>query len=146
MGVCTKKYNGIEDSIMTECRIYPWVDLTKERPNKVLDIRDAAWDTGATQTLISGSVIRHLNLKPIGRCQVDGFDGSKLANEYLIHVGLPTGDAVLNIKALECDGAAYDVVIGMDIISKGDFCFTNKDNKSVFSFRLPSKEHIELKD
>ncbi len=145
MGVFSKKFESLEDAIMTECCIYPGVDLSKEKPSKVINIKDAAWDTGATQTLISGAVIRYLNLTPIGKCRVDGFDGSKMVNEYLIHIGLPTGDAVLNIRALECDGAAYDVVIGMDIINKGDFCFTNKDGKSVFSFRIPSTEHIELK-
>lgn len=38
----------------------------------------------------------------------------------------------------------YDMLIGMDIILLGDFCLTNKDGKSVFSFRIPSKEHIKL--
>ena len=39
----------------------------------------------------------------------------------------------------------YEVVIGMDIISRGDFVFTNHEGHSTFSFRIPSEEEIVLK-
>ena len=39
----------------------------------------------------------------------------------------------------------YDTIIGMDIIGMGDFCFTNADDRSLFSFRFPAKEHLYLK-
>ncbi len=38
-----------------------------------------------------------------------------------------------------------DVLIGMDIISNGDFAVSNYDGKTYFSFRLPSQEHVEYK-
>ncbi len=38
--------------------------------------------------------------------------------------GIVTGDA--------------EVLIGMDIIGAGDFAVTNKDEKTTFSFRIPS--------
>lgn len=37
-----------------------------------------------------------------------------------------------------------DVLIGMDIISNGDFAVTNKDNKTVFTFRIPSIVYIDF--
>lgn len=36
-----------------------------------------------------------------------------------------------------------EMLIGMDIISHGDFAFTNQDGKSCFSFRIPSKTKID---
>ena len=37
-----------------------------------------------------------------------------------------------------------DVLIGMDIIGRGDFAVTNKNDKTVFSFRIPSLECIDF--
>ncbi len=36
------------------------------------------------------------------------------------------------------------MLIGMDIISRGDFAVTNKDGKTTFSFRLPSVAKIDF--
>ena len=38
-----------------------------------------------------------------------------------------------------------DVLIGMDIISKGDFAVSNYNGKTQFSFRLPSQEDVDYK-
>jgi hypothetical protein len=37
-----------------------------------------------------------------------------------------------------------DVLVGMDVIGIGDFAVTNKDGKTVFSFRLPSVECLDF--
>jgi len=37
-----------------------------------------------------------------------------------------------------------DVLIGMDIISLGDFAVTNFQEKTVFTFRIPSVERIDF--
>lgn len=47
--------------------------------------------------------------------------------------------------ALEDENDDYEVVIGMDIISRGDYVFTNHEGHSTFSFRIPSEEEIALK-
>ena len=36
------------------------------------------------------------------------------------------------------------MLIGMDVINAGDFAITNKDGKTVFSFRIPSMERIDF--
>lgn len=33
--------------------------------------------------------------------------------------------------------------LGMDVITQGDFSITNKDNKTMFSFRYPSILHVD---
>ena len=37
-----------------------------------------------------------------------------------------------------------EVLIGMDIIGQGDFAISNKNRKTVFSFRMPSQERIDF--
>jgi hypothetical protein len=37
-----------------------------------------------------------------------------------------------------------DVVIGMDIVTRGDFAVTNRDGRTTFSFRIPSQSHIDF--
>jgi hypothetical protein len=39
----------------------------------------------------------------------------------------------------------FDIVIGMDILTKGDIAITNHDNRTVFSFRVPPDiTHIDF--
>ena len=38
----------------------------------------------------------------------------------------------------------FDVLIGMDIITKGDFAITNPDGTTKFSFRIPSQADIDF--
>ena len=49
---------------------------------------------------------------------------------------------VTNVMALEFDNDEYDVIIGMDVICKGDFAITNLNGKTTFSFRIPSEKEI----
>ena len=80
------------------------------------------WDTGASVSLISARVAKVLGLESIGKSGVSGYnEGVDVKDTFLIHVGLPTGDIVTNIMAMEFDSDEYDVVIGMDVICKGDF-------------------------
>lgn len=118
----------------------------RRKITKTFKTDKAVWDTGATETMITTNIVKELYLKPLGQIQVYSFYGVETTNVYLVHIGLPTGDAVVDIEAMECQSEAYDVIIGMDVISQGDFAFTNANDESVFSFRLPANEHIELQD
>jgi len=106
---------------------------------------DAIWDTGATNTVITGKVVQECGLRPIGMTKVHHGGGEDEANTYLVNIGLPNRVMVCNIKATELKlvGRA-DVLIGMDIIGQGDFAVTNKDHETVFSFRIPSVECIDF--
>lgn len=56
---------------------------------------------------------------------------------YLIHVAPPTGDVVTYIEAMEHDFEDYDAIIGMDVITYGDFQVASLEGKTTFTFRLP---------
>lgn len=146
MAVYTQRNSDIIEAIVSECRICSAVNFKHgEIPSKVYTSKKALWDTGATNTLISSKVVRELELKPYGKSGFSSANGVVDTNLYEIHLGIPSAGVVCNVLALEKDDEDYEVVIGMDVISQGDFAFSNHDGHSTFSFRLPSQEEIILK-
>lgn len=143
MGCFTQRHIDYIDGVVTESYVYASAnDLGTGRVRRVKVLR-SLWDTGASSTLISTRVARALELKAIGKSGVSGFNiGIDIKDTYYVHIGLPTGDVVTDVEAMEFDGEEYDVVIGMDIICKGDFALSNTEGKKTFSFRIPSEEEI----
>lgn len=104
----------------------------------------AIWDTGATASVISQKVVDDCCLKPIGMTIVHGVHGPDQAEQYLVSIGLPNGVRFTNVTATKGKLGDAHVLIGMDIIRVGDFVITNKDGKTVMSFRTPSQECIDF--
>src|SRR5438067_154488 len=105
----------------------------------------AIWDTGATSSVITERVIAECNLKPIGMTRAHGADGEYNTEVYLISVVLLNGVAfhILRVtKGKLPDGS--DVLVGMDVISRGDLAVTNLHGKTCFSFRCPSQEVLDF--
>lgn len=143
MGTITRRFQEKVDCIVTECYVYAPVDLASCNNIKRVKVQRSLWDTGASVTLISARVAKVLGLSSIGKSGVSGYnDGVDVKDTYCVHVGLATGDIVTNIMAMEFESDEYDVVIGMDIICKGDFAVTNQNERTTFSFRIPSEEEI----
>lgn len=104
----------------------------------------AIWDTGATNSCITRSVVDQLQLKPISKARVSGVHGEEIKNVYMVSIGLPNGVGFPNVTVTECILKDADVLIGMDIIADGDFAVTNKGGVTKFSYRHPSIEHIDF--
>ena len=105
----------------------------------------AIWDTGATGTVITKKVVDECSLSPIGVKEVHTAAGASRANTFLVNVWLPNRLIVSNVEAtLGKLAGDIEVLIGMNIIGRGDFAVTNKDGKTVFSFRFPSCECIDF--
>ena len=102
----------------------------------------ALWDTGATSTCISEAVVQNLGLKVTGMMDIRTPSGTKTVNTFSVNIGLPNHLNVADVRVCETDigNQGIEALIGMDIISLGDFCVSNYDGKTVFSFRFPSKE------
>lgn len=67
-----------------------------------------------------------------------------LANVYLVAIFLPNKVAFTSVRVTEAPlPTGTDVLIGMDMISQGDFAVTNFGGKTVFSFRIPSMQTID---
>jgi|SRR5665213_662896 len=104
---------------------------------------NALWDTGATGCVISEKVINACGLQPTGFENVHGVHGVESTETFFVNIGLPNGLAFSNRRVFKgkCGGA--DVIIGMDIITMGDFSITNVGGQTVFSFRIPSQGTID---
>lgn len=105
----------------------------------------AQWDTGATCTCISQAVIDRLDLKPISQTFVRTPSGDRVLDVYLVDIKLPNNLLVENVTAIgsEIGAQGIDVLIGMDIISHGDFAVSNFEGITQFTFRSPSQEHAD---
>lgn len=108
----------------------------------------AIWDTGATGCVISEDVAAQLKLVPTGYKNVSGISGNRRSNEYFINITLNNEQISLNSSVTDCNALSNDgtigMLIGMDIISMGDFSITNFDGKTTMTFRIPSLEDVDF--
>lgn len=103
----------------------------------------ALWDTGATNTCITKSLASQLGLQPTGKVKTKGVHGENEVSTYLVNVYLPNGVAFQVVRVTEGVIHNADVLIGMDIIRSGDFAVSNYQNRTIFSFRVPSVEDTD---
>jgi hypothetical protein len=105
----------------------------------------ALWDTGASGACISKSLAERLDLRSVEMCDVSGISGIHSAQVYLIDIILPNNVIVKQVRATEfLDNGMFNAIIGMDIITLGDFAISNKDGNTMLSFRIPSVEAIDF--
>lgn len=104
----------------------------------------AIWDTGATGTVISQKVISECGLKPIGMAEVNTANDKRLSSVYFVSIFLPNYVYFPQLRVIEGTISEGDVLIGMDIITRGDFAVTNSDGRTTFSYRWPSTERIDF--
>lgn len=137
-------YSGISSIVNTEVLIFePFSEESEEATSKRVKI-NATWDTGATNTCVRQSVIDGLGLIPSGVTNIQTAGGTTSTNSYLVNVVLPNH---VGIKGVMVSGlpelANTDCLIGMDIISRGDFSITNLHGQTCLSFRIPSIERVD---
>ena len=105
----------------------------------------ALWDTGSTMTVISDDLAKEMKLEPVGEMIADTAGGRYVAKRYVVSLSLPNRLNIENVMISSGKlGPGIDILIGMDIITLGDFAITNYNNKTVFSFRFPSSEVIDF--
>lgn len=138
----TSKYNGRANQIVTKCRISQGFKPESKGNHTFVDF-DSLWDTGATNTVISPKVVSDLGLKPVSKVPMAHADGSAMVDVYIINIILPNSVGFPMVAVLCSNLTGTDVLIGMDIISQGDFSITNLKGKTTFSFRHPSIQEID---
>ncbi|MCH7498877.1 MAG: SEC-C domain-containing protein [Nitrospinae bacterium] len=104
----------------------------------------AIWDTGAMSTCITPGVVKDLGLIPTGMKLIKGANSTKYCPTHWVSLYLPNNFIYRRIRVTEIEFSGGDVLIGMDIISQGDFAVTNYKGKTKFSFRIPSITHIDF--
>lgn len=141
---------GLLREIITDCVIFP-LSAPSSAQSNVIQSKDghqfkAIWDTGATNSVITENVVNTLKLTSTGFADVDHAGGHERTSTYKVSIGLPNHVAFpfVTVSLGKIKGA--DVLIGMDIISKGDLAITNVGGKTIVSFRVPPVKKIDFVD
>jgi len=99
---------------------------------------NALWDTGATMSAITPEIRDKLKAETIQRKKITAVHTAKEVDVVLITIELPNRIIKQTIKVAVCDMASKsEMLIGMDIISLGDFALSNGGEQTLFSFAVP---------
>ena len=137
---------GILRVLISRCHACAAFDpkVTPPEQHPKFETFDAIWDTGATASVITRQVVDACGLKPTGMKEVHGVHGKELVETFLINIGLPNKVAFVNMEVTLGKLAGAHMLIGMDIITRGDFSITNVGDRTVFSFRVPSLATVDF--
>jgi hypothetical protein len=139
----TARHPGCVHVIRTQCDVGESYDRTKVGGPPSWSPFTAIWDTGATGCVITDAVVKKCNLAPIGMTKVSGVHGIQDAEVYVVSLKLPNDVAFATVEVTKGELAGAEVLIGMNVITTGDFSITNLNGNTVFSFRFPSQHEID---
>jgi len=98
----------------------------------------ALLDTGASGSCISGLYARRNKFISLCDCEVLGVGGKYVSKVYYADIMLPGDILIRDIEVTDFfDNGKFDVIIGMDIITTGDFALSNYNDQMTVSFRCP---------
>lgn len=105
----------------------------------------AIWDTGASASVITQDVVTELGLVPTGMAEVITANGPMQTSKHTVDMYLPNGLPVKSVEVTSMPniGGQYHALIGMDIISLGDFYISTKEGKRKVIFCVPSRGDCE---
>lgn len=133
--------------LKTDCIVFPPHRPEKTTPQQLKNIKgfkcSCLWDTGASSSCISQRLAKELKLTQTGVATTFTAAGPSQTKTYVVNIGLPNHVQIPMVQVSEAVLNGFDVLIGMDIITLGDFSITNVNGKTVFSFRIPSTETID---
>lgn len=135
--IITQKYNEFDGWIITEETI---LINEKEIPVK------AQWDTGVTYCVISSEFVQKFGLIPNRKHEVQSTFSSEIKNTHCLDLVL-NHEVLIPIEASESNiikKTGIDLIIGMEIIYRGDFAISTHDGVTCFSFRVPSHGLIDF--
>lgn len=143
----TVEYDSLQSVVETSCGIselMPREELLKGMQHPPIKQFQALWDTGASASSISERVVEALGLMPISIADNYTAAGIVQVKMYYVNMLLPNGVLLPEMFVSCCQLEDIDVLIGMDVICKGDFALTNSDGKTTFSFQVPSSQKIDF--
>ncbi len=141
----TVKSTGRINRIITEIHVAPGFDPAAP-PNPVPPHikTNALWDTGATKCVISQQVAKELGLIAVGAENVIHAGGTSISPTYIVNFLLPGDVGVVGIVVTEFPSiGGFGAIIGMDVITLGDFVITNHGGQTCMSFRIPSQATVD---
>lgn len=142
----TLRHPGILRVIKTQCSVcaaFNPATTPKEKWNPFIHTFEGIWDTGASSSVITQHVVDTLGLKPTGMTLVNHAGGQEYQETYLVNIALPSEIAFHSLPVTKAPLTGTHLLIGMDIITGGDFTITNKGSETIFTFRVPSSARTD---
>lgn len=136
----TVRWNGLVNVLQTDCIITNPYSPTPLAGLKCL----AIWDTGASASVISQRVIDALALPAFGIVTVRAAGGEHRTTQHVVGIALPNGLHFSPTPVTRGMFEGFDVLIGMDILSRGSFAVTNMGGKTIMLFSCPSHGFIDF--
>ena len=141
----TKRYPEIVSAVITPCAISASWDPLEEKPEPVAMRYQCLWDTGATISAVTKRVANDLGLTTEALIPIQHAGGVSVdVPQHYVNLLLPGGMLIVGRPVAQLPLANFDVIVGMDIISRGDFAVSNYDGKTTFTFRIPSAEELDF--
>ena len=118
-------------------------EIYNSNETKYIEVKvKALIDTGANGTCISHRLASACNLERVSVMKIVSAQGTGLAPVYKADIRLPCGTLFENVLVTEVAGSDnFDVIIGMDILSKGDIALTGSNEGIVFSMCFPTRNN-----
>ena len=105
----------------------------------------ALWDTGATNSMITRRVVDDLGLTSEGYARILHVAGvEEKVPRFFVNLVVLAGLHFPGLSVMQGELHGTDVLIGMDIINRGDFAISNRNGATTFSFRIPSVEDFDF--
>ncbi len=141
----TQKYREIVPALIASCAISATWDPLEEKPEPIAVRYQCLWDTGATISVVTKRVATDLGLATEALIPIQAAGGLlDDVPQHYVDVQLPGGMRIPGRAVAQLPLADHDVIIGMDIISQGDFAVSNFNGKTTFTFRMPSVEEFDF--
>jgi hypothetical protein len=140
----TLVFDGIVEAIYSSIAIKSAVE---EEDSSDIDLiwAKALWDTGATHTCISDRLATRLKLEVVDIVNIATANGIISVPTFFAHLKFPNNLQFSDweLSQFQFTNDDCDLIIGMDIITQGDFSITNVEGKTMFSFRVPTQQSID---
>ena len=141
----TVKASGILRQLVTPCFVSETSTIAVSTPRPLSRRYRSLWDTGATFSMITNRVAGDLNLRADGSITLRHAGGqAEGVPIFYVNLLLYNNVEIADVRVGLVDARDFDVIIGMDIINRGDFAVSNRDGATSFSFRIPSVEDFDF--
>lgn len=128
------EYKKTVDQVIFTCGVSPFEGIGKIDNSKIENFR-ALLDTGSNDTCITRRAALKLNLTSVGKRDSFGSTGAGKSEVYVINLHLPW-KIIIPMETVESfDHPDFDIIIGMNIFSKGNLSIENSSGKTVFQFK-----------
>lgn len=138
MSKCVAIFPEIQQRIIVDCIVgVPDIDDTSIDSKSV--ICKALIDTGAMHTCISSRISNYLSLIPTGTMRITAANNhTDVVNTHVVNLTIGGEIRFEMMKLPRLSMSGEDIIIGMDVLSKGNMVLSNDETGTIFMFEVKS--------